>query len=447
MNDLFSNVFDDEDEIVEEVNVPVEPAYENIPSGDKTTGFKIIKIEIENNKAVKCFNVVLNGKNLEIAGDTATGKTTATSALWEILEKQSDSLTHGEKKGLIKVQLRNNSKVLNMKRTLREKSSDITITDESGEKVSIKDFKDLLSDLSVNPHKILDMKPKERTEALLKAADMGDFDLTNTENHIAILTETRLEKQRELKMFPEVPEPEKIEPVVISTLLDELQVVETNNNKITQNQRIVSELTTQVMVFQSELDVALAKVERLKNSIASTETERETEIANFYGMEIVSADPIRERIHNAENINKNAAYHESWVANNTKRENINKLWKDADKAVKEAEKAKKDALDNAKFPLPGLSIEEGNVLFNGILMENLGESEQILVCCALSINTIKEIKVVRIDGAESMSLTDYEAMRKLFNDSGIQVLSTRVARGDTDPNEIVITEGVYEGGK
>jgi hypothetical protein len=53
----------------------------------------------------------------------------------------------------------------------------------------------------------------------------------------------------------------------------------------------------------------------------------------------------------------------------------------------------------------------------------------------------KPIKVVRMDGIESMSQADFETMKNYFNQNGIQVLSSRVAWGDAMENELVIHDG------
>ena len=62
------------------------------PKREKTfDGLRIIEIEIVNDKKIECFYMTPNGGNVRIAGPTAQGKTTAASALFEALEKNSES--------------------------------------------------------------------------------------------------------------------------------------------------------------------------------------------------------------------------------------------------------------------------------------------------------------------------------------------------------------------
>jgi len=53
---------------------------------------KIIGIEIQNDRAIKTFKVALGGKNLTVAGDTGTGKTTSISGLWELIKQAADAI-------------------------------------------------------------------------------------------------------------------------------------------------------------------------------------------------------------------------------------------------------------------------------------------------------------------------------------------------------------------
>ena len=92
----------------------------------------IIEIEIINNRKIRAFHSKLNGSNLEIAGSTGTGKTTAVSALWDIITKPKDGLTHGTKTGETKIVLSDGSKSITAKRAMTPKTSTISLFDKIG---------------------------------------------------------------------------------------------------------------------------------------------------------------------------------------------------------------------------------------------------------------------------------------------------------------------------
>jgi hypothetical protein len=154
---------------------------------------------------------------------------------------------------------------------------------------------------------------------------------------------------------------------------------------------------------------------------------------------------IDEQISSAEETNRKAAVYAAYQDGVKKYEELIDAHKEADRKVKELFAKRKAALDSAKWPIEGLTISDGDVYYNGILFDNLGESEQMLVTAAIALGDIEkhDIKIVRMDGVESMSKKDYETLRTLFNERGVQVLSTRVSRGGIEQNEIEIVDGIY----
>lgn len=413
---------------------------------------RILELEIRNNKSVKAFRKALGGNNLELAGDTGTGKTTAVSALWEIIEKCPDAVTHGEKSGQIKIKAGEGNRWLIAERKHTTKTSTVNIFDQDGKKISIADFKAMVSGLAVNPHKILDMKPTEQVATLLKAASV-EIDIDALDAEIEMAEQERLIATRQAEAKKPGPQPEKAEKISVSALTIELgkrQVANMANEKKRDEHKRKS----------NEYRLACAEAEELKNRMEDLKKRLDEKAAQICKIEkegkAIKSDvdklkdsdtsEIQAQIEAAEKTNEKASAYDAWKLSDVayrNAENIKKQWQEK---VIELRDIKKVALDSAKWPLNGLSVKDGKIVYNDVLLSNLGTSEQMLVCAALAIEDIKAhpLKVVRMDGIESMSKVDYESLKGLFNGHGIQVLSTRVSRGDTEPGEIVISEGVYE---
>ena len=424
---------------------------------------KIISIEIKNDRAIKCFNLELNGNNLEVAGDTATGKTTAISALWNIVEKRGDCLTHGERKGSIKIVLGDGDKTIYAKRINTRSSSTITLASDDGEKISIRDFKQMISDLSINPHKIMSMKPTERTKNLLKAADLGDVDLDDIELSITFAEEKRLELHRKASFLKPGDPPEKVKSVSITDLLlqrDRLEKINAENERIRSSHNILLEKR---IAYANDLNAIGEQIKFLEESLEKAKEQRNSALSSINahdekmvfsnnhlkGLSDQDLSEINYEISQVESTNITALVYQQWQKKEEEYEDIQMEYTDASRLVKELREQKSQVLDGAKWPIDGLFIQDGDIIYNDCLIENLGESDQMLVCAALSIADIKahDLKVVRIDGVESMDIDNFKKLQKLFNDSGIQVLSTRVSRGDIDPQEIVIVDGEYSDGE
>lgn len=409
---------------------------------------KILSLEIINQKAIKCFQLDADGNNIEIAGDTGTGKTTAISALWDILSKGKDVLRHGEKKGVIRIRIGDEQATHYIaERETTPSKSTVTISKMLGAKalpMDMKDFDAMISKLSINPHKITQMKPAEKIKTLMAAAEC-DIDLDALDAKIAEAEQDRLLAGRAAKASKPVEVPEKAEAVSVSELIAKRDNIQAKNQKTA---RLLSDLESLKAEQEEELATIASLSQQLEShklSAADRNERIEKGVAWAETAKVLPTDNLDEQISNAEEINKRAAVYEQAVKDQENHLMLQAMYKEADEQVKALRDQKKHVLNEIDWPLEGLSVEDGAITYNGNLLENLGESEQMLVTAAIAVGDINkhEIKAVRMDGIESMSKHDYEALRDLFNDRGIQVLSTRVSRGDVDDGEIVIEDGCY----
>jgi len=417
---------------------------------------RILRFDIQNDKAIASWIHDANSEHVEIAGATATGKTTAASALWDIAEKSKDCLTHGQKKGHIIVHLGEGKVDLIASREFTQSTNTIKVERADGSKVSAADFKAMLSVLSENPHKIKDMKPLERVKTLLGAADLGDVDLQKMDEEIAGAERARLDAGRDAENFVPGTEPEKAETVDVSAISEEIETARQNNDIVDQDQREIDAIVEKGQLInvdiiqiderrvnlQKELDGLAVRVAELDTKKISLTADYKTRTAHHAELEIEDTTELSAKLATATEVNEKAGAHKQWEARKKQHNDLLNQRACADEAVKELRDHKEELLEGAVWPLEGLSIDDGEVMYNDSLFENLGESEQILVCAALSIKDIlaHELHVVRLDGVESMSKVDFDKLQELFGDVGIQVISTRVCREQPDSHEIVITE-------
>jgi DNA repair exonuclease SbcCD ATPase subunit len=407
---------------------------------------KIISLEIVNQRAIKAFLIKPDGDNVQITGDTGTGKTTAISGLWDLIKKRPDNLAHGAKSGRNTVKLSDGKRTITATRKDTAKTSTIDIKADDGSKITPTELKAMLSDLSVNPHRIMDMKPQERTQRLLNAADLGDFDLQAKDAEIDTLETQRLEAHRKAEALKPGDAPERVQPVDIAEAMQQKDAADKQAEhrsaaeaKLAAHEQNAERLESEKKRLTEQLAAVTAEFEEVGQKI-NVGTKYIADLP-----EPIDTAPIIERIQNAQQINQQAAAYQAWEAREQEHATAVDNHADLDAKVKAAKQARTDALDGVKWPIEGLTIDAGNVLYRDCLLENLGESEQMLVCAALAVSDIKShpIHVVRMDGIESMSKRDFEQLTALFNKHDIQVLSSRVSRGDIDDGEIVISDGEY----
>jgi hypothetical protein len=162
--------------------------------------------------------------------------------------------------------------------------------------------------------------------------------------------------------------------------------------------------------------------------------------------ELVGTTEMATQLDNAKETNAKAAEYVSWETRKETSDEAYRDWFGANESVQDITEEKRVAIEAAGMPLPGLDFGDGDVLYNGLPLEQSGNSVISLVCCALVANKVAKavLKVVRMDRTEHMSVDHKAQAVKAFNDRGIQVLSSRVHRNvaDVEVDEVLITEGI-----
>jgi len=422
---------------------------------------KILSIYIKNTKCIEIFNCDIDGDHIVISGDTGTGKTTAVSALWEIIESRGNLLKNdAEGSGDIKVTLGEGDREIIATRHFTKKTNTISITSSDSGKITPTEFKKMISKLSVNPHKIIDMEPRDQIQVLLNAADLHGYDLDAADKSIAEAEEKRLEAHRQMKTLKPGEAPEKVERVTVEDVISERQeAVSHNESNAEKRERLAmlkthreeqKELKEQVSEEIEELRRTLEKKEaELKHiekeiTVKSQRIEKGEQVCGR--LEDIDLSQIDAKLSELSDTNEKATRYEAWLRDKERYDKAVSVHQAEDQEVKRLKQERKEALEDAQWPIDGLSIDSGTLLYHGVEIDKLGTSEQMLVCAALVIDDVRNhpIHVVRMDGIESMSKQDFAKLQELYADADIQILSTRVAREAVEDGEIEIVEGRYE---
>ena len=96
-------------------------------------------------------------------------------------------------------------------------------------------------------------------------------------------------------------------------------------------------------------------------------------------------------------------------------------------------------LTTADLPLPGLSVVEGELVYNGQRWDNMSGSEQLMVSTAIVRKLKPECGFVLIDKLEQMDQKSLQLFGAWLESEGLQAIATRVSRGDEC--SIIIEDG------
>lgn len=104
---------------------------------------------------------------------------------------------------------------------------------------------------------------------------------------------------------------------------------------------------------------------------------------------------------------------------------------------------KTDLLKNADLPLPGLTVEDGDLLYNGHKWDDMSGSDQLRVATAIVRKLNPNCGFVLLDKLEQMDLDTLTEFGKWLEQEGLQAIATRVSTGGEC--SIIIDDGYVVG--
>ena len=96
-------------------------------------------------------------------------------------------------------------------------------------------------------------------------------------------------------------------------------------------------------------------------------------------------------------------------------------------------------LEGAKMPLPGLSVEDGELTMNGKKWDCMSSSEQLRAAVAIVKSVKPECGFVLIDKLEQLDLDTLNEFGAWLEAENLQAIATRVSTGEEC--SIIIEDG------
>lgn len=152
-----------------------------------------------------------------------------------------------------------------------------------------------------------------------------------------------------------------------------------------------------------------------------------------------STEELERNITDIENINRKVRANldkekaESDAADQEKEYNV------LSSAIDNIRRAKLDLLQNASLPLSGLSVEDGELIYNGAKWDCMSASDQLKVATAIVRAINPKCGFVLLDKLEQMDLDTLREFGEWLEAEGLQAIATRVSTGDEC--SIIIEDG------
>lgn len=406
---------------------------------------KINTFEFENVKRIKAVAVEPTETGLTvIGGRNNQGKTSVLDAIAWALGGDRFRPSGAAREGSLtpphlKVTLSNGVVV-----ERRGKNSDLKVIDPSGRLGGQALLNSFTEAFALDLPRFMNAPSKEKADTLLKIIGVGDklFLLENEEkalyNERTVVGRTADAKKKYaagLTYYDDAP----TAPVSATELIRQQQNILLTN---AENRRKRDELEANKRKFTALTE----QVEQLKTRLQSMIDEQKTLLADIEeGQKEVSTlvdestAELERSIADIEDINRKVNENMRVAAAEDEAKHYLAEYDKLSTKIEDVRRQKYELLNNAPLPLPGLSVEDGELTYNNRKWDALSGSEQLKVATAIVRKLNPECGFVLLDKLEQMDCDTLREFGEWLKNEDLQAIATRVSTGDEC--SIIIEDG------
>ncbi|HLR88457.1 MAG TPA: AAA family ATPase [Atopostipes sp.] len=410
---------------------------------------KINKLEIENVKRVKAVKIEPTASGLTIVGGRNNqGKTSILDAIaWGLggnKHRPSKSTREGSVVPPNLHIVMSNGLVVERK----GKNSDLKVIDPNGEKAGQQLLNSFVEELAIDLPKFMNSSNKEKANTLLQIIGVGDqlikLEIEEQEVYNKRLTIGQIADQKkkyaeEQTYYADAPK----ELVSASDLIQQQQQILAINGE---NQRKRENLS----FIQNKYAQEGQEIERLKSQLAELEqkyTQTGTDLAtaqqSAIDLQDQSTDDLENNIQQIDEINRKVRANLDKDKAEEDAGDYRTQYAKLSTQIDDVRKKKTDLLTNADLPLSGLSVDDGELIYNNQMWDNMSGSDQLKVSTAIVRKLNPNCGFILLDKLEQMDLESLEEFGKWLEQEGLQAIATRVGTGEEC--SIIIEDGYVNG--
>ena len=416
---------------------------------------KITALEAENVKRIKAVAFAPSPTGLTlVGGNNNQGKTSVLDALAWALGGERFRPDAAQRDGAIapahlKVTLSNGVVV-----ERKGKNASLTVTDPTGRRSGQQLLNAFVEPLALDLPRFMDASDKEKADILLRIIGIGaelhtrDLEIKGLYDKRTFTGQLAAQKKHfaeEMISYPEAPD----EPVSASELIRQQQDILARNGE---NQRLraqYAELEQQVQQCVDELKRTrerIATLQQLADELDAKHTklfnQRETARKTVSQLQDESTAALEASIRDVEETNRKVRAN---LEKSRAEDEAAQYASEYDRLTESIQQKRADRmalLNGADLPLPGLSVEDGVLTYNGKHWRDMSGSDQLRVAAAIVRRLNPDCGFVLLDKLEQMDMTTLQEFSAWLEAEGLQAIATRVSTGSEC--QIIIEDGMVK---
>lgn len=416
---------------------------------------KIPALEAENVKRIKAVALTPSPTGLTlVGGNNNQGKTSVLDALAWALGGDRFRPDAAQRDGAIapahlKVTLSNGVVV-----ERKGKNASLTVTDPTGRRSGQQLLNAFVEPLALDLPRFMDASDKEKADILLRIIGIGaelhtrDLEIKGLYDKRTFTGQLAAQKKHfaeELISYPEAPD----EPVSASELIRQQQDILARNGE---NQRLraqYAELEQQVQQCVDELKRTrerIATLQQLADELDAKHTklfnQRETARKTVSQLQDESTAELEASIRDIEETNRKVRANLEKSRAEDEAAQYASEYDRLTESIQQKRAERMALLNGADLPLPGLSVEDGVLTYNGKHWRDMSGSDQLRVAAAIVRRLNPDCGFVLLDKLEQMDMTTLQEFSAWLEAEGLQAIATRVSTGSEC--QIIIEDGMVK---
>ena len=397
---------------------------------------KINSLELENVKKIKAVRLTPTPNGLTvIGGRNGQGKTSVLDAIaWALggdrfrpsAAKREDSVLPPRLHLVL-----SNGVVVDRK----GKNSALTVTDPTGKRSGQQLLNDLISVLALDLPRFLHATDREKADTLLQIIGMKEqvdqleqeeTNLYNRRHSIGQIADQKKKYAKELPFYKDAPD----EPVSPSELIAQQQAILAQNGENQRKRLHAAALKGQVEQLQAKVDTLTKQLADANAALFSVTRDYETAQKSAQELVDQSTAELEENLRQIEEINAMVRTNQDKHRAEQEAKEYEDEYIQLTQQLTDTRRKKSDLLARAPLPLPGLSVEQGALTYQGQKWDCLSGSDQLKVATAVVRRLNPECGFVLLDKLEQMDLDTLTRFGGWLEQEGLQGIATRVSTGN-----------------
>jgi hypothetical protein len=409
----------------------------------------INSLQLENVKRVKAFALEPNKTGLTIiGGKNCAGKSTVLHIAAWLLGGGKFAPSNPQRDGAMNPPAMNMTLSNGLVVERKGKNATLSVTDPSGKRHGQQLLDSFVSTFALDLTKFMNANDKEKAQILLQILGIGDAlrSLDEVEQRLTAdrrafypLKESKVKHAAELPEFADAP-PEHIS---MSELIQQQQAIFAKNGE---NQRLRQKrerLELDLGIVNEQIMELAAKLQERREFAAQVVADLETAAKSTAQLQDESTAEIESSLANIENLNAQVSANEAKAKAIEEAAEFERKYDELGREVADVRTKRMELLNGAELPLPGLTVEEGILLYQNKAWDCMSGAQQLQVAVAIVRKLNPECGFVLIDKLEQFDTDTLETFGNWLVEQELQAIATRVSTGEECT--IIIEDGLPAG--